>query len=209
MRILIFSDIHGDRKALERLLAIPADYYFSAGDLVNSNSRLSSMLDLLGPLAGRLGMIPGNHETEAAIAEFCDAHGFDNWHGVTRELGGRRWAALGYSNTTPFSTPGEYTEDELSQRLDRFRDYSPEVVVCHCPPKNTELDRAGAHGHFGSTAVSEFLALVQPQLFFCGHIHESEGKSTQLESAVGNGAIRVTAGRNVGKRGYLLELERF
>ena len=33
-RALIFSDIHNDGKALEKLMDIEADYYFAAGDLV-------------------------------------------------------------------------------------------------------------------------------------------------------------------------------
>ncbi len=32
---LIFSDIHNDVRALERLMEIEADYYFAAGDLVS------------------------------------------------------------------------------------------------------------------------------------------------------------------------------
>jgi predicted phosphodiesterase len=35
VKLLIFSDIHGDIPALERLMAREADYYFCAGDLVN------------------------------------------------------------------------------------------------------------------------------------------------------------------------------
>ena len=35
VKLLIFSDIHTDLKALERLMQMEADYYFAAGDLVN------------------------------------------------------------------------------------------------------------------------------------------------------------------------------
>ena len=38
-RLLVFSDIHNDRQALERLLDIDADYYFAAGDLVSWDNR--------------------------------------------------------------------------------------------------------------------------------------------------------------------------
>ena len=34
MRLLLFSDIHNDWKALERQMAIEADYYIAAGDQV-------------------------------------------------------------------------------------------------------------------------------------------------------------------------------
>ena len=33
MNILVFSDIHGDLRALERVLEQPADIYVAAGDL--------------------------------------------------------------------------------------------------------------------------------------------------------------------------------
>lgn len=35
MKILIFSDIHGDIRALEQTIAQPADVYISAGDSVD------------------------------------------------------------------------------------------------------------------------------------------------------------------------------
>ncbi len=35
MRILVFSDIHGDRAALETLMDRDADLYIAAGDLVS------------------------------------------------------------------------------------------------------------------------------------------------------------------------------
>ena len=34
MKLLVFSDIHGDVAALERLLETEADSYFAAGDMV-------------------------------------------------------------------------------------------------------------------------------------------------------------------------------
>ena len=35
MKVLIFSDIHGDLRALERIASQQADVYISAGDLSN------------------------------------------------------------------------------------------------------------------------------------------------------------------------------
>ena len=51
--------------------------------------------------------------------------------------------------------------------------------------------------HFGSKAVREFIETHQPGHFFCGHIHEAAGNRAVLGR---------TAGRNLGKQGYLLEL---
>jgi len=47
VKLLIFSDIHSDAKALERLMATAADYYFCAGDLVNWSRGLDAMGEIL------------------------------------------------------------------------------------------------------------------------------------------------------------------
>src|SRR5580692_10280837 len=100
-RALIFSDLHNDALALEKLMAIEADYYFAAGDLVNWGRGLNQMGEILKRRAGRVYVIPGNHESEADIATFCDRHGFVNFHGGTLEVDGTHFAGLGYSSPTP------------------------------------------------------------------------------------------------------------
>ena len=197
MRLLLFSDIHGDKAALQRLMEIDADYYFAAGDLVNWGRGLDLVAPLLRPRAANMYVIPGNHESAQDIAAFCEEFGFHDFHGQTLEIGGHTMAALGYSNPTPFNTPGEYSEAELARRLAPFSGIPNLALICHCPPFGTLLDRAGRGQHFGSTAVKDFLDREQPSHFFCGHIHEAAGVSQQLGA---------TWAMNVGKRGYLLEL---
>ncbi|MEI9813723.1 MAG: metallophosphoesterase [Acidobacteriota bacterium] len=103
---------------------------------------------------------------------------------------------MGYSSPTPFATPGEYSELELGERLEKFVALKPLILICHAPPYDTALDRIHEGLHAGSTAVREFIEGHQPEYFFCGHIHEAEGVEIQMGS---------TKARNVGKRGYLLE----
>jgi Icc-related predicted phosphoesterase len=197
VKLLIFSDIHGDRAALEKVMAVEADYYFAAGDLAN----FGRGLDVMGPImqrhAERMYVLPGNHESEADIARFCREFGFHDFHGLSMDIAGYHVAGLGYSNPTPFNTPGEYSEQELKERLNKFSGLAPLVLICHTPPKNTALDRAAERQHFGSVAVGEFIEREQPVYFFCGHIHEAAGQNVLLGR---------TQGWNVGKRGHLLEL---
>ena len=47
-------------------------------------------------------------------------------------------------------------------------------------------------------SVREFIEKHQPEHFFCGHIHEAEGK----EVAMGR-----TSAHNVGKKAFLLNLD--
>jgi Icc-related predicted phosphoesterase len=198
LKLQIFSDIHTDWRALERLLAWEADLYISAGDQVTWSRGLDKCGEILQRRKGRVYVLPGNHESAAQIADMCANYRLHDLHEKHFQVGGWHVAGLGYSNPTPFNTPGEYTEAELAERLQRFAGLKPLVLICHAPPYGTALDqiRPGLHG--GSTAVREFIELHQPEYFFCGHIHEAEGMSVE---------IGKTHARNVGKTGYLLELK--
>jgi hypothetical protein len=200
MKILFFSDIHADWKALERLLATDADAYFSIGDLVSWSRGLERAGEILRSVGKPVYVIPGNHETENDIQGFCERNGFVDLHSRIERIDGVSLAGLGYSNPTPFDTPGEYSEAEIGRRLQAFAGESPLVLACHCPPKDTPLDRAKAGAHFGSTAVMSFIEEHSPRFVLCGHIHEAEGVTAEL------GTKGMTKGVNVGKRGMLLDL---
>ena len=197
MRLLFFSDIHSDHRALERLMATDADYYIAAGDLVSWARGLDRAGEIMQPKADRVLVIPGNHESPADIAAFCAKWGFTDLHGASRQFGPWHVAGLGCSSPTPFDTPGEYSEEEIARRLAPFASLDPLILVCHCPPKPSQLDRSRDGQHFGSTSVAAFIEATQPRYFFCGHIHEAEGVVEQLGA---------TTGVNVGKAGYLLDL---
>lgn len=196
-RLLVFSDLHNDARALEKLMQIEADYYIAAGDLVSWARGLDKMGEAMKYRAERVYVLPGNHESESDIAAFCTRFGFINFHGATLEVAGMHVAGLGYSTPTPFETPGEYSEEEMAIRLENFAKLEPQVLICHAPPLNTALDCIRTGLHAGSKAVREFIEKHQPRYFFCGHIHEAEGVVIQM------GATRA---QNVGKKGYLLEL---
>lgn len=197
MKVQIFSDIHSNLTALKQTISVDADVYICAGDLVNWAKGLEQCGEILQPLGERLWVMPGNHERADQIETFCQAFGFRNFHEQTFTLGDWRFAGLGYSNPTPFDTPGEYTEAEIEQKLGAFRGLAPLALVCHAPPLETPLDEAGPGQHFGSRAVRKFLDEEQPAHFFCGHIHEAAGREATLGS---------THAVNVGKKGYLLEI---
>jgi Icc-related predicted phosphoesterase len=195
-RALIFSDIHNDARALQKLMEIEADYYFAASDLVSWARGLDKMGELMRAKAERVYVLPGNHESESDIAGLCARFGFVNFHGKSMEAGGTYIAGLGCSTHTPFNTPGEYSETEMAARLEPFAKLSPLVLICHAPPLDTALDRIRDGLHAGSRAVREFIERHQPVRFFCGHIHEAEGVAIQMGG---------TRAQNVGKRGHLLE----
>jgi uncharacterized protein len=201
MKVLIFSDIHGDTRALERVIAQPADVYIAAGDLSTFGRGLERCCEILKALGERLWLLPGNHESHSQTRRICEQFEFVDFHRQTRILesprGVTQWAGLGYSNVTPFHTPGEYSEDEIAGALSLFEDKKPLYLVVHFPPRDTKLDEFARGKHAGSPALREWVARVQPAFLFCGHIHETAGLEDQL------GATRCI---NVGKQGYTAEI---
>ncbi|MDO8210187.1 metallophosphoesterase [Conexibacter sp. CPCC 206217] len=105
---------------------------------------------------------------------------------------GCQLVSLGYSNPTPWRTPRELTETEITRRLEeRLREVAdPRRVVLnvHCPPHDTKLDRAplldelmrpivggdgGVElGPVGSSGTREVIERWQPAVGLHGHVHE-------------------------------------
>jgi Icc-related predicted phosphoesterase len=197
MKVLIFSDIHEDLHALERIVSQPADVYISAGDLSNFGKGLERCGEILKPLGHRVWVLPGNHETQSENRSFCEDYGFVDFHRQVRSVGTSQWAGLGYSNITPFDTPGEYSEEEISKALAAFDGIKSVHLVVHFPPLNTKLDEFAPGKHGGSAILREWVARTQPAYLFCGHIHETAGRSDR---------IGQTQCFNVGKQGYTLEV---
>lgn len=197
MRILVFSDIHGDKTALNRLMDTEADMYVAAGDLATFARGLDGLAPILARRAERMWVLPGNHEHASQIEAYCERYGFHKLHGESFAVNGTHLAGLGHSNPTPFNTPGEDSEDTIAANLEAFAGLNPLALICHCPPLNTPLDEALPGRHFGSRAVRTFIDTYKPQWFLCGHIHEAAGRDVMLGE---------TRGVNVGKQGYLLEL---
>jgi uncharacterized protein len=198
LRLLIFSDIHNDWKRLEALLRVEADYYIAAGDQVTWAKGLERCGEILQTRGDKVYVLPGNHESADQVDNLCARFGLHNFHERHFQVGTWQVAGLGYSNPTPFNTPGEYSEPQLADRLARFAELHPLVLICHTPPFETELDQIRSGLHAGSHSVREFIEKQQPEYFFCGHIHEAEGVTITMGK---------TRAMNVGKQGYLLELD--
>jgi hypothetical protein len=197
MKVLIFSDTHGDLRSLERILAQTADVYVAAGDLSNFSKGLDRCGEILKPLGERLWVLPGNHETHDQTREFCKKFSFVYFHRQLRKIGNTNWAGLGYSNITPFKTPGEYSEAEIAAALSTFDGVPQLHLVVHFPPKDTKLDEYAPGQHAGSPTLRTWVEREKPVALYCGHIHETAGM---------NDTLGVTRCFNVGKAGYIQEI---
>lgn len=195
MHLLVFGDIHCDWEALKKIVAQKADLYICLGDLSDVGKGLEKAGEILAPLGERLWLIPGNNETHRQIQTLCKKYGFVDFHQKVKKIGDFVLAGLGYSVPTPFSTPGEVSEEEMHSALEKFRGDKNLFLFCHNPPKDTEFDVIPDGAHVGSQSIKKFIEKNQPIYFFCGHIHENEGKVQR---------IAQTTCFGVGKRGLLL-----
>ncbi len=97
---------------------------------------------------------------------------------------------LAWANKTPWDTPRECEEEELTEKIrvlaEQVEDMDRAIFNIHVPPYGTGLDiapeldegarlkRGGAiTGPVGSTAVRDAILTYQPLLSLHGHIHES------------------------------------
>lgn len=193
MRIIAFGDIH---MATHMLAGIPevesADLMIATGDLTNYGKQKEAkkvLDDLLGYNRNLLALIGNLDNFE--INDYLEELGL-NLHRQARLLD-RRICLLGAggSNHTPFDTPAEFSESELTEVLtdahDQGQDFIsltvpdarggiPVILISHVPPYNTRVDMLRNGKHVGSSAVRSYIEKHQPDVCITGHIHEARGE---------------------------------
>jgi hypothetical protein len=171
MRILAFSDLHGDEAALQSLKSRAADYdlLFGCGDFSHS---LSFAEEITESMPNCL-FIPGNWDN-APVSRLLSS-GPCSVHGRRVELGeGLNAAGFGYTIPTPFGTHGERTEAEFLSSLSRLPIDGNTLLLLHCPPKG-HFDEVAGGVHAGSESILNMIAAKKPLAAFFGHIHEHSG----------------------------------
>ena len=65
---------------------------------------------------------------------------------------------------TPFATPAEFSEEEIADYLlagyDMVKEARYKILVAHCPPYQTAIDRIHAGYHVGSHSVRTFIETI-------------------------------------------------
>lgn len=182
---------------------MPSTYWIAFGDTHNSTARLAGIdglekaegIMLTGDLTfaggtdaaqkvldaisakGRLVAAQIGNMDKPDVNELLQRRNI-NLHGQAVKLHPSVTAiGVGGSSKTPFSTPSEFSEEQiaalLEQALAQAGEYDKLILVAHTPPFETECDKLSGGGHAGSKAVREFIERVQPDLCLCGHIHEA------------------------------------
>lgn len=197
MKLLLFTDIHGDRNALNRVVSLApnADLLVCAGDISSDEAVFNSFMGDLSKTGKPVLAIHGNHETDDMMKAACRKYpNIIFLHKGCYEMGNLKfmgWGGGGFSSK----------DNEFEHVWNRFfRSESGTghriVLVTHAPPYNTAVDLV--HNEYrGNQTLRAFIDEHQPVLVVCGHLHENFGKY----SKIGNSFVI-----NPGPNGVLFEI---
>lgn len=180
MRLLAAADVHSSLDRFSRILdaAGPIDVILLAGDLTNFGSArdAEAIVRMAGAEGARVLAVAGNCDSASIDAHLAELGVSLFRRGVAVDGVG----FVGLSAMPPWQrTMYHFSEKELADALETGRRQLAGaerlVVLSHCPPHDTRVDRTMFGRHFGSTALRAFVERVEPELVVCGHIHEARG----------------------------------
>lgn len=202
---IAFGDIHESIGGVARIPDLEqASAVLVSGDLTNfgGRERAARVLAAIESRNPRIFAQIGNMDTAEADALLTERG--HNAHGRVTDLGrGVGLAAVGYSTPTPFGTPSEVGEDQISrwvrQVLEQAAAFEHVILMVHTPPHGTTLDRLDSGVSVGSPGVRALIEEFQPAIVITGHIHEAHGQDRLGRSELFNpgafaegGFVRVT-----------------
>ncbi|MCL7414106.1 MAG: metallophosphoesterase family protein [ANME-2 cluster archaeon] len=174
MKLLALSDLHGDFSKVQALIdhAGEIDGILISGDITHfgPDETARGLIDMFDvPVLA----IPGNCDLPG-ILEVLDSSHAINLHKNCYSMDDVCFMGLGGSNSTPFNTPFELTDEDMEQTLDDMLTSCSgirNILLSHAPPFGY-VDELPV-GHVGSHAIAKFLSHFD--LIVCGHIHEARG----------------------------------
>lgn len=182
MKLLLFSDLHCDTDAAQRLVerAEAADVIIGAGDFGNMRRDVDRCIRVLRAMHRPAVLVAGNNESTDELRAACR-----DWpqalvlHGAGVTIGGVTFFGIGGGiPMTPFGAWSyDFTEDQARELLAPCPPGG--VLVSHSPPHGA-VDVPTSGDHLGSVAVREAVLRLQPSLVVCGHIHGSGGQQAEI-----------------------------
>ncbi|MEL6897773.1 MAG: metallophosphoesterase family protein [Planctomycetota bacterium] len=176
-QLLLFSDLHCDVGAAERLVQRAQDesidILVGAGDFGICRERTELVINVLRQSELPAVMVPGNAESVQELRAACA--GWENCHalhGSGTEINGIPfWGVGGGIPVTPFGS-WSYDFDEATAQQMLADCPSEGVLVLHSPPLDCcDADSRGVVR--GSAAIRQCIERCVPKLAVCGHIHSS------------------------------------
>lgn len=199
MKILAFSDTHGDVKKIRELAEKSekenVDLVVMCGDFTYFDELPPYLIKPFKDKGKKVLLIPGNHETKQTadfLAAFYDIRNLDGKYVFYDDIA---FFGCGGANL-PLNIVSEkdlvYTLKSVNSKIKKAR---KKVMITHLHPMNSRLDRFVPNS--GSRGLRSIIEEIQPDLLICGHIHEASGTEDMI------GKTRVV---NVAKTSKIIEI---
>ena len=182
LNIIAFTDFHGRqdvcRKAGQLISREKPALIVVAGDLVNYDAYLAKQLLFDMAQGGHpIYFVPGNMD-DRELGEWTGNELVHPLHGRREQINELCLVGLGGSPVGSFKSPFGFTEQDATRLLNDLAEKCHQdktILVAHCPPKDTKIDRVASGEHIGSISVRKFVEKTQPLLVISGHVHEAQG----------------------------------
>jgi Icc-related predicted phosphoesterase len=178
MKILAFTDIHGDHDQLTNLKrkAEHADITICAGDITNYGHDLTSMINDLNSFPTPVYTIHGNHDGKQELTNLCLTH--NNVTMLHKQLiDTETHHLIGYGGEGFSFTTDDF--ESFIKHTDLPNDNI--ILITHQPPHNTELDKQNAQ-HTGNNSFRKFIDAHPVTLSISGHMHENFGVDDHINT---------------------------
>ncbi|MBI2565229.1 metallophosphoesterase family protein [Candidatus Woesearchaeota archaeon] len=203
LKILAFSDIHGDQAAIDRMVKRAeqenVDLVIIAGDFSPRHAIDTAPPNLIGPflkLGKKVLVLHGNNETETTVDFLTDLYGVQNLHKYSLELNGIGIFGAGSADVGPFPI----NDREIFEKLEKSHNYiqqsKKKIMVTHAHPSGSLIEKF-TNIFKGSESVRKAIDKFQPNILICGHVHEAAG----VEEIIGKTKVV-----NVAKVGKVIEI---
>lgn len=210
-KILILSDMHGDRTAVKKakelakkekfdMIVYLGDFSEKLRDVERNVDDAKHLIEGLKGVA-KVYALFGNCDSPE-VRKLLEEEGI-SFHNKIILLGKTAIAGWGGSHPTPFNTPSEFKEEEIEESVGKLISDAKKkgakrvILLTHEPPARTNADLIQV-GHVGSEALRRIIDKHQPELHVAGHIHEAKS-----EDLVGRTKV-INVGQ--AKRGHFLEV---
>lgn len=171
MKVLIIADIHSSFGNLKKVLSSASyDLIFIAGDLTNFRKSDVYHIDGIVSNFGEAYAVHGNCDYEEITSYDLDSIKFI--HAKSVKIEDFTLHGVGGSSLTPFSTPSEYSDEEMEEFFKKLKiDSGKNFLLCHSPPKGILDEVCGIN--VGSSVIRKYSEKFDA--IFFGHVHENSG----------------------------------
>jgi len=196
MKLLAFTDPHESLVAIKEVekKAKNAELLVCAGDISIFEQELDAFLARINKIGKTVLLIHGNHEGEQLTETLCQ--GLKNLvfiHKKLHRIG--NYVFIGYGGGG-FDEREPDFEKFIEKNIAKIKPDEKIVLITHGPPYGTRLDVIGK-GHHGCKSYAKYIRILKPELYICGHFHETFG----LKDKLGKTLII-----NPGPKGMLVEI---